>query len=70
VAIEFIWQLNISRDILWSHRVLQDRLDRLGRRGMAAAMSTLTANPRVQLAAACVLGKLETQDAQAASMYH
>lgn len=42
--------------------VSKDRLDRLGRRGMAAAMSTLTANPRVQLAAACVLGKLETQE--------
>ena len=53
---------------MWSHGVLQDRLDRLGRRGMAAAMSTLTANPRVQLAAACVLGKLETtQETQAAS---
>ena len=42
----------------------QDRLERLSRRGLATAVCNLTANPRVQLAAACVLGRAETQDSR------
>ena len=47
---------------LFSLENRQDRLERLSRRGLATAVCNLTANPRVQLAAACVLGRAETQD--------
>jgi len=42
--------------------VSKDRLERLSRRGLATAVCNLTANPRVQLAAARVLGRAETQE--------
>lgn len=48
--------------IIFSLENRQDRLERLSRRGLATAVCNLTANPRVQLAAACVLGRAETQD--------